>query len=203
MDPITATCSLCDNSLNLFINTSSPTRECVNCSQSACGVICPVGDYLDVPTQTCINCSSVIANCTVCYFAAHCLTCQPGSYVDASLLCSVILCPTVTHCNVCLNTTACLTCSYDSSYYLDSNLTCSLCDNSLNMFINMNSASKDCVNCSEFECGPSCPVGQYLDVPSLSCHNCSSAIPFCLWCYFDKQCILCQPGYFINSSLLC
>ena len=89
------------------------------------------------------------------------------------------------------------------SYFVNAGGTCSLCNNALNMFINMASSTKECRNCSAVSCGPTCPAGQYLNVATQACLPCSTAILNCVNCYFAGQCTQCQPGYFINSSLLC
>ena len=54
---------------------------------------------------------------------------------------------------LCLNQTACAQCDYYSSYALNPyTLTCDYCDNNQNMYINMASTSKECMNCSQVYC---------------------------------------------------
>ena len=162
-----------------------------------------MGQFLNVANLTCLSCSVAIPYCTRCLFAGQCTVCQPGYFVNSSLLCEIVLCPTVTNCNICQTTTTCYQCDYASDYYVDMGGTCSLCDNNLNMFINASSTQHECVNCSQVSCGPSCPVGQFLNVANLTCLNCSVAIPYCTQCLFAGQCTQCEIGYYVNSTLLC
>lgn len=157
----------------------------------SCGISCAANQYLNVANQTCILCSSVIANCNQCYYAGQCITCAAGYTLTTPTQCDTITCPSITNCLACLNNTACAICDYNSSYYVDSSGNCSLCDNSLNFFINMTSPSKQCVNCSQVSCGALCAIGDYLDVPTQTCINCSLAIANCTQCYFAAHCLSC------------
>lgn len=157
--------------------------------------------YLDIPNQICIECN-IIDHCIRCLNSSYCLECVAGYLLNSSHLCDVIQCG-IPRCVVCLNATACSLCDYNSSYAVNAAGTCSLCDNTLNMFINMSSPNKECLNCSQAACGVVCPTGQYLDVPTQTCMSCPLAISSCSQCYYSRQCTVCQPGYFVNASLLC
>ena len=125
---------------------------------------------------TCLSCSVAIPYCTQCLFAGQCTQCEVGYYVNSTLLCQQYICA-ITYCDICLNSSACYQC--DIGYYVNLAGSCSLCDNSLNLFINSSSPQQECLNCSQVSCGPSCPVGQFLNVANLTCLSCSVAIPYC------------------------
>ena len=122
-----------------------------------CLICTDIRYYLNAVTQLCVLCSSVIPGCERCTSAIHCTQCGTGYTLNGSNLCNQITCAVV-NCDICINSSTCYLCNYLSSYYLSSNA-CLICDNTRNMYINMTSPTKECRNCSQVSCGPTCLTG--------------------------------------------
>lgn len=79
--------------------------------------------------------------CQECTNATYCTKCQVGYLLNSTSTCIKITCA-VAYYNICLNSTACYACDYLSNYAVNNLMTCSLCDSSLNQFINQTSPLK-------------------------------------------------------------
>ena len=191
-------CQKCSPSCITCMNTSDTCTN-VNCPinyfylNNSCIFTCPGNYYGNTTLRQCIQCTS---GCQTCYAAglSSCTKCNTVSNVQYYLqigqtVCSPN-CPTGQYkynisyeCAYCPQ--ICSTCT--------SNTTCQSCKvlNGMPYFFKSNS------------CVPSCAVGEYGDVVSLTCIACAAECRSCS-AGSNTKCISCAPGYFlVYGSTFC
>ena len=184
-------CQKCSPNCITCIN-SSDTCTNVNCSKNyyylnnSCLATCPDNYYTDTTLRKCIQCT---AGCQSCFASGltSCTKCNAVSTVQYYLQIGVTTCSSscntgeykynlTNQCAVCPQ--ICATCS--------SNSTCLSCRvlNGMPYFLKSSS------------CVPSCAVGDYGDIDTLSCLACPNQ---CLTCSAgtNTKCFSCAPGFFL------
>lgn len=119
--------------------------KCLECSGLTSCTLCQQGYKTSGGGCTKIVCTD--PKCNLCSSTTYCLDCILG-YQPISGTCTKIPC-TDTHCILCSSSPICVACDYMNSYYILTNNTCDLCQNSSNMFINMSNTSYPCVACNK------------------------------------------------------
>ncbi len=194
-----------DPAAEICVNCSIPLANCISCTNSSHCVQCVDGfnvvegdcipnnmscdplSFKDPITGNCVKCSTSIPNCDYCENSNTCLicadgyqlhgqscqkieqsSCLSGTYFDPISSACVNCTDAMSNCTQCLNATTCLECEPGMSL-----------ENS---------------TCIESMANITCGSGQYLNINTGLCQNCSDAMANCTACQNDTICIQCTGG---------